>query len=95
MCVCVCVCVFPHDASLTVWVGVVRGIEWIGLKKILSYGFPALNSSGMARNEIAVTYLDTGNAKATVIFSLLLFHFVSFQILSILIENLPFEGWVV
>ena len=37
-----------------------RGIEWIGLNQLLTFGYPPPINSGMVRNELTMTHLNTG-----------------------------------
>lgn len=46
--------------ELTVHTCPVKGIEWVNHDKLLSYGYPPANNTGLVRNELAVTFLDTG-----------------------------------
>ena len=42
-----------------------RGIEWIGQKSLVSYAHSSLNSSGHVKNEIASIELQTGMCYST------------------------------
>ncbi|ESO13031.1 hypothetical protein HELRODRAFT_63831 [Helobdella robusta] len=50
--------------ELSVHTSSVKGIEWIGLKSFLSYAYqnPMTGNSGMVRNELMFTDLDTGRS---------------------------------
>lgn len=37
-----------------------RGIEWVGMDKLITYGYPPTNNTSQVRNELAMTFLKTG-----------------------------------
>ncbi|CAD5125617.1 DgyrCDS13819 [Dimorphilus gyrociliatus] len=77
----------------------VRGIEWLGLKKFISFAYPSLGYNGQVRNEIVICDISSGRShffrpnrdEEAPIEGLRVSHFK--QYVTILFKERPFELW--